>query len=175
MSLADEDDAIQRERQKRRCGASVVILNEGSTARDFLAKERNFLSWVKLSITLWTISSALVLRFHFEPRQTTPAFELAAGLPVSRLGDAASKKLQFLKSSLCSQLAALFFIAAVASLVTGTVGYYSDSSALRERVGFISIGRWTNLVVGGICALTITCCVLLLIGRTQPGSEAGLS
>lgn len=59
-----------------------MIANEGSTARDGFAHERNYLAMAKLSLSLFVISAALLLRFHFGASVAVPPFEMAAGEPV---------------------------------------------------------------------------------------------
>lgn len=61
------------------------------------------------------------------------------------------------------QLGALFFIASAASLAVGAGGPMTYDRLMRRRTGFIYSGKTTQFVVWGICGLTISACVLLLV------------
>ncbi|BGP14352.1 hypothetical protein JCM10213v2_002299 [Rhodosporidiobolus nylandii] len=114
--------------------------NEGSTARDFLARERNFLSWIKLATTLAIISAALLIRFQFGKEISMPQWEIDAEVP----------------------LGCLFFAATLASLAVGTHGFYASASGYLARKAFVYGGIVVDGLVVGIGLLTIAACVLLL-------------
>ncbi|GAA5881643.1 hypothetical protein JCM1840_004229 [Sporobolomyces johnsonii] len=117
-------------------GSSVLIPNEGSTAR-----ERTFLSWIKLTVILLAISSALLIRFQFGQGIQLPQYELDAQVP----------------------LGVLFFACAVASLAVGTSGFYSLSAAFFRRKGFAYAGKVADAIVLGIGLVIIAACILLLV------------
>ncbi|ORY74286.1 hypothetical protein BCR35DRAFT_306737 [Leucosporidium creatinivorum] len=122
-------------------GSSLLVENRGSTARDYLARERNWLSWVKLSTTLAVISAAMLLRFQFGEQIKVPGYEVASEIP----------------------LGILFSIAAGASLLVGVGGHFSYDQLMRRQAGFVYSGKPTQIVVWSICGLTIAACVLLLV------------
>ncbi|CEQ42192.1 SPOSA6832_03970 [Sporobolomyces salmonicolor] len=117
-------------------GSSILIPNEGSTAR-----ERTFLSWIKLTIILLAIFSALLIRFQFGQDIRLPQYELDAQVP----------------------LGVLFFACAIASLVIGTSGFFNISAAYLQRKGFAYAGKVADAIVLGIGLLTIAACILLLV------------
>ncbi|KAM0754415.1 hypothetical protein T439DRAFT_376899 [Meredithblackwellia eburnea MCA 4105] len=125
-------------------GAAKWIKNEGSTARDFLARERNWLSWVKLSVTLFVISAALLLRFSFSEDEI-PNWEASAEKP----------------------LGILFFCSAWSSLLVGIFTLYSHQNAMRRKEGFIYSGRISQAVTWAIGLLTVSACILLLVAEDR--------
>lgn len=154
-------------------------------ARDYLARERNWLSWVKLSTTLSVISAAMLLRFQFGEQIKVPGYEVASEIPVSDCVPSLSHavpsfrrypSLSSRRSSLTllsplpsfplsphPQLGILFSIAAGASLLVGVGGHFSYDQLMRRQAGFVYSGKPTQIVVWSICGLTIAACVLLLV------------
>ncbi|KAL8278731.1 hypothetical protein RQP46_008800 [Phenoliferia psychrophenolica] len=122
-------------------GEAPWVLNEGSTAR-----ERNWLSWVKLSVTLFVITAALLLRFSFSSHPL-PKYEYEAERP----------------------LGILFFCAAWGALMVGIFGFFSFQTAMRRRDGFIYSGPITQILVWAIGCLTLAACILLLIADDNHG------
>lgn len=59
------------------------MLYEAYDVYDRVARERNFLSWIKLTIYLVAIFSALLLRFQLGQATNDPRFQLDAETPVS--------------------------------------------------------------------------------------------
>ncbi|GAA5934904.1 DUF202 domain-containing protein [Sporobolomyces koalae] len=118
----------------------LVIANEGSTARDFLARERNFLSWVKVTLYLLVISAALLLRFQLGREGSIPQVELNADTP----------------------LGVLFFVAALCTIAIGTSGYFGVTKSYFQKKGFAYAGRIGEAVIAGIGLLIVTTCIILL-------------
>ncbi|GAA5948769.1 hypothetical protein JCM21900_005290 [Sporobolomyces salmonicolor] len=111
-------------------------------AKNVLAtRERTFLSWIKLTIILLAISSALLIRFQFGQDIRLPQYELDAQVP----------------------LGVLFFACAIASLVIGTSGFFNISAAYLQRKGFAYAGKVADAIVLGIGLLIIAACILLLV------------
>lgn len=132
------------------------------------ARERNWLTWVRLSVTLSVISAALFLRFQFGATLgKIPKFELEAEMPVrpcsAWLFPWPLRPLTFLRIPSSSQLGILFFVAAGACLGVGVVTHFTYDRLMRQRTGFVHSGRGTQIVVWGVCGLTIAACILLLI------------
>ncbi|KWU43555.1 hypothetical protein RHOSPDRAFT_34865 [Rhodotorula sp. JG-1b] len=119
---------------------SPVILNEGSTARDYLARERNFLSWLKLTVSLAVISAALLVRFQFGGG-TLPDWEKHAQEP----------------------LGILFFIASLGSLVSASITFYRSQSGFARHKAFVYAGRVQDALMIGIASLTLVTCIILLV------------
>ncbi|GAA5859985.1 hypothetical protein JCM8547_003045 [Rhodosporidiobolus lusitaniae] len=162
-------DALPAPHTARDTPASIhgtkLILNEGSTARDYLARERNFLSWIKLTATLAIISASLLIRFRFghgQDEEERPRWEVDAEIPVHPCSSSPARVAAYLQRGRDAQLGILFFAACVASLVIGTHSFYSSHSAYRKRKAFVYAGRAVDALVVGIGLLTVTACVLLL-------------
>ncbi|GAA5916960.1 DUF202 domain-containing protein [Sporobolomyces salmoneus] len=117
------------------------IPNEGSTARDFLARERNFLSWVKLTIYLIAIFAALLLRFQLGQDGRVPHFQHNAETP----------------------LGVLFFVASLGTAAIGTSSYFGVTRSYFQRKGFAYAGKIGDVLLVGIGLLTISTCILLLV------------
>ncbi|BGP01169.1 hypothetical protein NBRC10513v2_002121 [Rhodotorula toruloides] len=144
----DEDAPSSIESQERRpfsekLWGRLIIPNDGSTARDYLARERNFLSWIKLSSTLAVLSAALLIRFQFGSQVQLPEWEQKAQVP----------------------LGILFFIACIASLVIGTTTFYRSQSGYAQHKAFVYAGKFTDLLIVGIGLLTLAACILLLAAK----------
>jgi len=71
------------------------MLYEAYDVFDRVARERNFLSWIKLTIYLVAIFSALLLRFQLGQATNVPRFQLDAETPVSPSSSQLSYKLTF--------------------------------------------------------------------------------
>ncbi|GAA6034889.1 hypothetical protein JCM8097_009352 [Rhodosporidiobolus ruineniae] len=121
---------------------SQLVLNEGSTARDYLARERNFLSYIKLATTLAIISASLLIRFQFGRTIEMPRWEVEAEVP----------------------LGVLFFAATLGSLIIGTYSFYTSATGYSEHRAFVYAGKAVDVFVVGIGLLTVAACVLLLAG-----------
>ncbi|GAA5830579.1 hypothetical protein JCM5353_002918 [Sporobolomyces roseus] len=119
----------------------LIIPNEGSTARDFLARERNFLSWIKLTLYLIAIFCSLLLRFQLGQPTIVPRFQLDAETP----------------------LGILFFVAALAAVTSSISSYYGVTAAYFEKKGFAYAGRVGDACMLGIGLLIIITCIILLV------------
>ncbi|CAG8833487.1 10069_t:CDS:2, partial [Gigaspora margarita] len=51
--------------------SALVVKNDGSTARDYFAIERTFLSWLRLGVALVLTGLSIYSRFHLVPQSTT--------------------------------------------------------------------------------------------------------
>ncbi|GAA5887255.1 hypothetical protein JCM6882_002464 [Rhodosporidiobolus microsporus] len=119
---------------------TTLVLNEGSTTRDYLARERNFLSWVKLCGFLALISASLLIRFQFGKTVSTPNWQVEAEIP----------------------LGILFFVATIGSLFIGSTTFFTSATGYSQNKAFVYGGRIVDVVLWGVGLLTITACVLLL-------------
>ncbi|GAA5839822.1 hypothetical protein JCM11251_001225 [Rhodosporidiobolus azoricus] len=138
----ERDERRDADRASPKWWGTTVVLNEGSTTRDYLARERNFLSWVKLCGFLAIISASLLIRFQFgnNDAEERPKWQINAEIP----------------------LGVLFFCAAVGSLFIGTTSFYTSATAYSKNQAFVYAGLLADVVMWGVGLLTITACVVLL-------------
>ncbi|TNY22370.1 hypothetical protein DMC30DRAFT_147981 [Rhodotorula diobovata] len=137
------NDAEDGREPVQKLWGSVLVPNVGSTARDYCARERNFLSLVKLATTLALVAACLLIRFQFGDEISMPAFEKYAQTP----------------------LGILFFVACLASLAAGTITFYTVSSGYEHRQAFVYAGMYNDAVLVCITALIFTTCILLLVAN----------
>ncbi|GAA5976767.1 hypothetical protein JCM10908_005625 [Rhodotorula pacifica] len=138
-----EQGSIRRRGTVSKLLGSPTILNEGSTARDYLARERNFLSWLKLTVSLAVISAALLVRFQFGG-VVMPDWEQHAQEP----------------------LGILFFVASIGSLISSSITFYRAQSDYALHKAFVYAGRAQDTLIVGIALLTLASCILLLVNDT---------
>ncbi|GAA5976558.1 hypothetical protein JCM11641_001339 [Rhodosporidiobolus odoratus] len=136
----EDSEPENRERLPQILWGTKRIPNEGSTARDYLARERNFLSWIKLATTLAIISAALLIRFQFGKAVFMPQWEIDGEIP----------------------LGILFFVATLACLGVGTHSFYTSTSGYSQNKAFVYAGKAVDVLVVGIGLLVAVACVLLL-------------
>ncbi|SCZ93086.1 BZ3500_MvSof-1268-A1-R1_Chr6-2g08452 [Microbotryum saponariae] len=147
LGQAQDEEEDEDHRARYLCGVDAyyggtrLIPNEGSTARDYLARERNFLSWIKLSSVLSIISAAILLHLSLGGVKEVPQFALNAAVPLS----------------------ILFFIAAFSSLFVGIHDTLSVDDKYRRRTGFVYAGRASTLTTWAICGLALASCIILVI------------
>ncbi|KAM0788512.1 hypothetical protein ACM66B_001642 [Microbotryomycetes sp. NB124-2] len=119
---------------------SNYVPNIGSTCRDYCARERNFLSWARLSIILAVISAAMLLRFQLGQQTNVPGYQIASEVP----------------------LGILFFVASFNCMMTGVIGHFTYDRQMRRRAGFVQSGRPTQIILWSVGLLTMATCILLL-------------
>ncbi|SCV67847.1 BQ2448_5458 [Microbotryum intermedium] len=142
LGQAQDEEEDEHHRARYLCGVDKyyggtrMVPNEGSTAR-----ERNFLSWIKLSSVLSIISAAILLHLSLGGQKEVPQFALNAAVPLS----------------------ILFFIAAFSSLFVGVYDTFSVDDKYRRRAGFVYAGRASQLTTWAICGLALTSCIILVI------------
>ncbi|GAA6055367.1 hypothetical protein JCM3770_001074 [Rhodotorula araucariae] len=122
---------------------STLVPNAGSTARDYCARERNFLSMIKLTTTLALVAASLLIRFQFGEQIDMPNFEKHAQTP----------------------LGVLFFVACLATLASGTFSFYSVSAGYEHRQAFVYSGRINDVLLVSLTILVFSTCVVLLVGN----------
>ncbi|BGP38397.1 hypothetical protein JCM10450v2_002342 [Rhodotorula kratochvilovae] len=140
---ADERDLEDERAPVQKLWGSTLVLNVGSTARDYCARERNFLSMVKMTVTLALVAAALLIRFQFGEEIDMPVFEKHAQTP----------------------LGILFFVACLATLAVGTFSFYSVSAGYEHRQAFVYSGTINDALLVSLTALVFTTCVVLLVGN----------
>lgn len=134
------------------------------------ARERNFLSWTKLTVSLAVISAALLVRFQYGVG-ALPAWEQRAQEPVSaplclpRLHHSSSQgatRLHGFRTPPSLQLGIVFFIASLGSLASAAATFYRSQSGYARHKAFVYAGRATDVLMFGIAVLTLTTCIILL-------------
>ncbi|KAK9898775.1 hypothetical protein P389DRAFT_193795 [Cystobasidium minutum MCA 4210] len=115
----------------------LVIRNEGSVVRDYLAYERNYLAWIKLVVACIVISGGLIIRLHVH--ETT--------------GDIGDGQSHF-EDKIATPMGIIFFIVAVLALISATISYFHIQSDLLKNVGHVSTGRFTQ-IIGLVASATI--------------------
>ncbi|GAA96887.1 uncharacterized protein L969DRAFT_103692 [Mixia osmundae IAM 14324] len=121
----------------------IEIDNEGSTARDYLARERNFLGWLKLSVTLVVIGTAFILHFNLG------GYSSDGGVMLSR----AEGKV----------LSILFYVLAFVCVVAGVSGHLKITSDLRAHKGFAQSGALAHLVFVAVVVAVATASILIIV------------
>ncbi|RIA94541.1 hypothetical protein C1645_734691 [Glomus cerebriforme] len=113
---------------------TLVIKNDGSTARDNCSIERNFLSWLRLSLALVVVGMSYYLRFEIIP---PPAFPTESG------GDSSST------------LLGLFFIfLGISILIWALFNYFVFQQMLADRCAVVEHGI-IHFFVAAFVGLTI--------------------
>ncbi|KAG0642092.1 hypothetical protein HOY80DRAFT_681546 [Tuber brumale] len=116
----------------------LVFENNASDARDHCANERNFLSWLRLSMYLCIVSVAVVISFHFkhEPSELEKGLSLPLGI--------------------CFWVLSLVCLFAGLGNYLKTIGMYSKKAAL------VQSGSKTQFVMAIVAVAVVAACVLFL-------------
>jgi uncharacterized membrane protein YidH (DUF202 family) len=116
----------------------LIFENSASDARDYLANERTFLSWLRLSLYLTIVSCAIILSFHLHsaPSQLERHVALPLGLVLWTL------------SSLC--------------LITGFCTYLKTVIKYSRRTAIVQSGWKLQGFYAIIAIVIIGTCVLFL-------------
>ena len=109
----------------------LLFPNEASDARDHLANERNFLSWLRLSIYLCIVSLAITLSLHFKTAPTQ------------------------LERKIARPLGAVFWGLSLLVLATGVAGYVSTVRGYSRRTAVVQSGWGTRAVGGGVAGVIV--------------------
>jgi uncharacterized membrane protein YidH (DUF202 family) len=117
---------------------ALVFENVASDARDHLANERTFLSWLRLSIYLAVVSSAIVISFHLrsQPSETERHIALPLGL--------------------------VLWIMSLACLISGFSIYLRTVTKYSRKAALVQSGWKTQIFFTVIATVIIGCCVLFL-------------
>ncbi|TGZ80846.1 hypothetical protein EX30DRAFT_355172 [Ascodesmis nigricans] len=116
----------------------LIFANEASDARDHCANERNFLSWLRLSIYMCVVAVAIILNFNLKeaPTPTEKRMSLPMGV------------IFWMLSLLC--------LGTGMGIYTNTVQRYSRKSAIVES------GLKTRFVFIVVSASIVGACVIFL-------------
>ncbi|KZT37000.1 hypothetical protein SISSUDRAFT_988406 [Sistotremastrum suecicum HHB10207 ss-3] len=119
------------------------VENVGSTTRDFLALERNWLTHIRLVVLLSLLSSSILLRSRLSLSPNAPRDLPHSALPVG----------------------SLYFAGAVAVSIASIVQYRSRFRDFFSFKGFLRPSLAHTIVVTMVALLVFVTCVLLLIVR----------
>ncbi|QKX53065.1 uncharacterized protein TRUGW13939_00136 [Talaromyces rugulosus] len=117
---------------------ALIFENTASDARDHLANERTFLSWLRLSIYLAVVSSAITVSFHL--RSSPTAIERKISLP----------------------LGIVFWCMSLACLLSGFSIYVTTVTKYSRRAALVQSGWKTQLFFTVVATVIIGSCVLFL-------------
>ncbi|KAH8155451.1 uncharacterized protein LAJ45_00461 [Morchella importuna] len=116
----------------------LLFTNDASDARDHCANERNFLSWLRLSVYLCVVSIAIVISFHFKREPTQ------------------------LERSMSMPLGIIFWALSLACLFAGLANYLKTIQLYRRKTALVQSGAKTQVVLGIITVVIIATCLLFL-------------
>ncbi|EPQ31309.1 uncharacterized protein PFL1_01494 [Pseudozyma flocculosa PF-1] len=117
-------------------------LTSADTARDFCARERTFLTWLRLSILLFILSGSLYLQVRLPPSSSSPAsFEPVPTLVDAAHVDATADTPRSSRAVTSPLFAVLFLVLSLFTLAVGLVDYIEMSRDIaREQVSFDELG-----------------------------------
>ncbi|KAI4130841.1 MAG: hypothetical protein LQ338_001518 [Usnochroma carphineum] len=116
----------------------LLLPNNSSDARDHLANERTFLSWLRLSVYMAIVSVAIVISFHLKNQPS--AVEKRVALPVGLL----------------------FWVLSVACLANGLANYVKTVVKYGRRRALVQSGWKTQVIFTIVACAIVAVCVLFL-------------
>lgn len=121
----------------------LLFDNNASDARDHAANERTFLSWLRLSIYMAIVSTAIVLSFHLrqEPSHVEKSYALPFGI--------------------------IFWFLSLACLVSGLANYIKTVASYSRRAALVQSGWKTQALSTVVATAIIAACVLFLATGAQ--------
>lgn len=122
----------------RPLSGALLFENTTSDARDHCANERTFLSWLRLSIYLSVVSSAVLISFHLTSRPSK--LERAIALPIG----------------------IVFWVLSLVCLVSGFSTYVRTVTKYSRKAALVQSGWKTQVVFTIMATVIIGCCVLFL-------------
>jgi len=140
---SDEEDDDEKKCCTSFPSLSLEIDNEGSTCRDHLARERNLLSSLRISVTLLVVSAALVLRIRL--------VDIGEGGNV-----------HFISRKWAMPLGAILFTFSVLVLISGIGDFFQAQQMMRRRYGIIRPNFLYELVIVLLTIILGTICILFL-------------
>ncbi|KAJ9602709.1 hypothetical protein H2200_012903 [Cladophialophora chaetospira] len=123
--------------------APLLFSNTSSDARDHLANERTFLSWLRLSIYMAIVAVAILVNFHLKNQPSR------------------------LEERLSHPLGIIFWLLSLACLVTGLAIYMRTVTKYARRQAIVQTGMKTQVVFGVVTAAIIVACGLFLGAEVQ--------
>ncbi|ERS97742.1 hypothetical protein HMPREF1624_05913 [Sporothrix schenckii ATCC 58251] len=117
----------------------LLFENTSSDARDGLANERTFLSYLRLSVTMAVVAVAIVLSFHLK-NQPSP-LELRMARP----------------------LGIIFWLLSVLTLFVGVANYIKTVNKYSRRQAIVQSGWKTQSIMAAVALAILGSCVTLLV------------
>ncbi|KAE8551040.1 hypothetical protein TMatcc_009129 [Talaromyces marneffei ATCC 18224] len=121
----------------------LLFENTASDARDHLANERTFLSWLRLSIYLAIVSSAILISFHL------------TSIPTQ------------LERSIALPLGIVFWCMSLACLASGFGLYVTTVKKYSRKAALVQSGWKTQAIFGVMATVIIGCCILFLVTQSK--------
>ncbi|KAL9625179.1 MAG: hypothetical protein Q9160_000581 [Pyrenula sp. 1 TL-2023] len=122
----------------------LLFPNTSSDARDHLANERTFLSWLRLATYLAIVAVAILISFHLQSRPSA------------------------LERRLAFPLGLIFWLLAIGCLVCGVGNYIRTVEKYARKSALVQSGLKTQVVFTVVAAAIVASCALFL------GAEAGV-
>lgn len=116
----------------------LLFPNDSSDARDHLANERTFLSWLRLSVYMAIVSVAIIISFHLK-NEPSP-IEKKVALPVG----------------------VLFWVLSFACLANGFANYVKTVTKYGRRSALVQSGWKTQVIFTIVACAIVAVCVLFL-------------
>ncbi|KAF2216900.1 hypothetical protein CERZMDRAFT_32844 [Cercospora zeae-maydis SCOH1-5] len=126
----------------------LLFDNNDSDARDHCAAERTFLSWLRLAVYLGIVSIAILISFHLhnQPSRLERRLALPFGL--------------------------LFWVLAVACLISGLHNYIKTVNRYSRRQALVQSGWGTQVVFTVVSCAIVAACVLFLSVNVEGRKKA---
>ncbi|KAL7412903.1 hypothetical protein BDY24DRAFT_391517 [Mrakia frigida] len=128
-----------------------LLVNNGSCCRDYLGTERTALSYLRLTLILSLLSTALVAKVRLPS-------------PESSLRGPSADSLEDLVSL---PLGIVFAVLALLSLFSGTRVYWMGIRGLRDGKGFVGAGKLNTLVLVLVALGIVTSIVILIVAHPR--------
>ncbi|KAA1067535.1 hypothetical protein PGT21_008507 [Puccinia graminis f. sp. tritici] len=116
-------------------GSSLVIPNEGSTARDHLGRDRTWMQWIRLSTLLVLVSLATCISFPFD---------------FDDHDDETQKNNHHHRQHL-NPFAVTFLVLSVLLPLLGFFEYLSTHHAMSMKRGFVQTGFFSGFMIMATC------------------------
>ncbi|KAG8970827.1 hypothetical protein FRC03_000044 [Tulasnella sp. 419] len=126
-----------------------VVENKGSTARDYCAMERTYLSHIRFGLVLLLLSSSLLLRARLPPPQSESEEHKEVG------------------NLLSVALGSVYFVASMLVITMGWIWYEHGLRGLRRDLGFIGELKVHEFTLGAVALLIFGTCVMLLVDNNN--------
>ena len=121
----------------------LLFENAASDARDHLANERTFLSWLRLAIYLAIVSSAILISFHLSSKPTQIERQIALPLGI------------------------VFWCMSLACLASGFSLYVTTVKKYSRKAALVQSGWKTQAMFGIMATVIIGCCILFLVTQSK--------
>ncbi|PWN97701.1 hypothetical protein FA09DRAFT_44159 [Tilletiopsis washingtonensis] len=175
------DGAAHELRSERSPGWLETRARTAESSRDFLARERTFLAWLKLSMTLAVVAATMLLRLRLKvhPRSDAPW----------QPDESPPSHWHYSISVVSTALGLLFFLLSLASLVVGCADYLRVERALERADVVLSEAERTHdraaaggghsgaavRVLTGLIALSVGATALFLLVADSDARDTAAS